>query len=52
LLRSGRMLAGLRRAADGFAHLLLHHPPRLWMSRGTRRRDREARSDGLRRTPA
>lgn len=51
LLRSGRVLSGIGSLIDGLAHLLLRHPPRAWMSRGTRRRDREARSNGLRRIP-
>lgn len=44
LVASGEFLRGISRAADGIAHVLLRHPPRIWMSLAAKSREREIRS--------
>ena len=47
LVARGKVVPGIKRAADGVAHALLRHPPRFWMAQGAKTREREARSAGL-----
>lgn len=44
LVTSGALLRGVSRAVDGIGHVLLRHPPRIWMSLAGRTREREVRS--------
>ncbi len=46
LIAEGKILPALARAADGIAHALLRHPPRVWAAQGAEVRERE-----IRRTP-
>lgn len=43
LVLRGRLLSGMSRAADGLAHAVLRHPPRVWMAQGARTRHAESR---------
>ncbi|GAA1762350.1 glycosyltransferase family 2 protein [Agromyces humatus] len=47
LIAHGRLLPGLAQAADGVAHTLLRHPPRIWIALGSRTRAHEVRSSAL-----
>ncbi|MEV1128799.1 glycosyltransferase [Agromyces sp. NPDC049794] len=42
LVARGKFLPGVKRAADGLGHLLLHHPPRIWITQGVKARARES----------
>ncbi len=50
LVARGKVVPGIKRAADGVAHALLRHPPRFWMAQGAKTREREARSAALSRS--
>jgi GT2 family glycosyltransferase len=43
LIAEGRIVVALARAADGVAHALIHHPPRVWAAQGAQIREREVR---------
>lgn len=47
LIAHGKLLPGMSRAADGIAHALLRHPPRIWMALGAKTREREGGSAEL-----
>ncbi len=44
LVARGELLRGMSRAADGIAHALLRHPPRIWMAQAAKTRERETQS--------
>ena len=50
LVARGKVLPGMSRAADGVAHALLRHPPRIWITQGAKVRERESRSAALSRS--
>ena len=50
LVARGKVLPGMSRAADGVAHALLRHPPRIWITQGAKVRQRESRSAALSRS--
>lgn len=43
LIARGRLVPGMSRVADGIAHALLRHPPRLWLGQGAKARTRDVR---------
>jgi len=47
LVARGKLLSGMWRAADGLAHTLLRHPPRVWMAQGEKTRQVESRVAAL-----
>jgi glycosyltransferase involved in cell wall biosynthesis len=47
LVAHGKLLPGMSRAADGVAHALLRHPPRIWMAQGAKVRETESRAAAL-----
>lgn len=47
LIARGKVLHGVLRSADAAAHVLLRHPPRIWIALGSKAREREFRDTVL-----